>query len=236
MPAPGADFSVVAEVVVRVLARGGGRRKRRVRRRARGDEERGAVGRFGLGVGGRARRRRGDHFVVSGVVVGVAAGGVDGDEVVALVEGAADQVEPAEEHGGSAYEEQSPYAIELKGEVSIKALIFCRLDALTESRTKAAMTVPSFATNPEFFTLSKHGVLSPPLKTKQSSHGSALSRWCLAAVTVLSIWTKTIDKNTTFMIMMSTIAVPRHCNPMTFFTLRYACPAVTVLTLPLRDE
>ena len=116
MPAPGADFSVVAEVVVCVLARGGGRRKRRVRRRARGDEEGGAVGRFGRGVGGGAACwRRGDHFVVSGVVVGVAAGGVDGDEVVALVEGAADQVEPAEEHGGSAYEEQSPYAIQLGG-------------------------------------------------------------------------------------------------------------------------
>ena len=126
---PAADFfivvvAVIAEVVVRVLARG---RRRRVRepqralfafraRRARDKE--GGVGHLGHGVGGGARRRRGDHFVVFGVVVvvvGVAAGGVDGDEVVPLVEGAADQVEPAEEHGGSADEEQCPYAIELGG-------------------------------------------------------------------------------------------------------------------------
>ena len=68
---------------------------------------------FGDGVGG--AWRRGDHFVVFGVVVGVAAGGVDGDEVVSLVEGTAHQVDPAEEHGGSADEEQNPYAIELRG-------------------------------------------------------------------------------------------------------------------------
>ena len=123
MPASGgADFFVaaVAEVVVRVLARG--RRWRRVRERRRAllvfrartrDE---GIGRFGHGVGG--AWRRGDHFVVFGVVGGVAAGGVDGDEVVSLVEGAADQVEPAEEHGGSAYEDKSPDAIELGGEKS----------------------------------------------------------------------------------------------------------------------
>ena len=107
------------------------------------------------------------------------------------------------------------------------------LDPLTESKTKAAMTVPSFATRSACLTLSKQGVLSPPLKTRQSSHGSALFKLRIADVTVLSIWTKTIDKNTTFIMIMSTMAVPRHCNPMTFFTLRYACPAVTVLTLPL---
>ena len=86
--------------------------------RVRARDEVGVV-RFGDGVGG--AWRRGDHFIVFGVVVGVAAGGVDGDEVVSLVEGTADQVDPAEEHGGSAYEEQSPYAIELRGgEVSVK--------------------------------------------------------------------------------------------------------------------
>ena len=118
---PAADFFVAvvvaaAEVVVRVLTRGRRRRVRESRRARRARGEEGGVGLLGHGVGGGARWRRGDHFVVFGVVavvVGVAAGGVDGDEVVPLVEGAADQVEPAEEHGGSAYEEQCPYAIEL---------------------------------------------------------------------------------------------------------------------------
>ena len=119
MPASGADFLVAAEVVVRVLARGRRRRVRESRRALFGFRARraqGGVRHFGHGVGGGACWRRGDHFVVFGVVGGVAAGGVDGDEVVSLVEGAADQVDPAEEHGGSAYEEQYPYAIELWGE------------------------------------------------------------------------------------------------------------------------
>ena len=128
MPASGADFLavvvVVAKVVVRVLARGRRRRVRESRRVLFGFGARG-VGHFGHGVGGGARWRRGDHFVVFGVVVvGVAAGGVDGDEVVSLVEGAADQVDPAEEHGGSAYEEQCPYAIELGGEKSALTIDF----------------------------------------------------------------------------------------------------------------
>ena len=114
MPASGgAEFFVVdvvaAEVVVRVLARG---RRALLVFRARTRDE--GIVRFGHGVGG-GGWRRGDHFVVFGVVGRVAAGGVDGDEVVSLVEGAADQVEPAEEHGGSAYEDKSPYAIELEG-------------------------------------------------------------------------------------------------------------------------
>ena len=69
----------------------------------------GRIGRFGHEGGGRGG---GDHFVVFGA--GGVRAGVDGDEVRSLCRGTADEVDPADEHRGSAYEEESPYAVELE--------------------------------------------------------------------------------------------------------------------------
>ena len=83
-----------------------------------------------------------------------------------------------------------------------------------------AMTFASPVTRCAARTFSRHAFLLPSLRTKQRSHGWAESRCFTAAVTVLSIWTNTMARKTTFTMMMRTIAVPRHCRAMTFLILR----------------
>lgn len=98
-------------------------------------------------------------------------------------------------------------------------------------RIRTAMTVGSDVVRP--LTLSRHMFLSPPLRTRHESHGSALPKFSITACSVLSIETNTTARKTTLTMMMITTTIPRHWTATAFWTLLYACFAVTVLTLPL---
>lgn len=78
----------------------------------------------------------------------------------------------------------------------------------TERRTSTAVTVAWFIIR--LAAKGKQGTLSPKFDIRQRSQSIDFSGSVAAAIWLLSIKTKTTEKNMTSIIMMRTIAMPLH--------------------------
>lgn len=176
--------------------------------------------------------------------IGRKSSSVDRNKIVRAAERFFQTHYPTRNHRGAAQEQPTPEPVELpkkpllaggstRDEHGRRKEGKKKKKSITESRINAAMTVDSFRTrSPTSF---QHLVLSPLCIARQKSHGWALSTLVRMAETVLSIEMKTMDRNTTLAMMISTINILRHWRATTFLIRRNACLAVTVRTLELYD-